>query len=148
MGIDYTAAMARIFVEGWSPEYGSPLDQDEALVPVGGLGGPAVETGDWEPLEGADDGVERIAFVDGVRRIDARLTLDDPVEGPVAGLCGTFAVGATAVGPRRRAARRSTDVRVERWAVLAGGRAEVLPAVGHRARLRHHHLARRRIPGT
>ena len=120
--------MARIFVEGWSPEYGSPLDQDEALAPSAGSVDTTVETADWEPLEGWDDGVERVAFVDGVRRVDARLTLDDPATGPVPGMCGTFAVGATVWD---RPARRSMveDVRVERWAVLAGGRPETLPPV-------------------
>jgi hypothetical protein len=120
--------MARIYVEGWAPEYGSPLDQDEALAPSEGSVDPGVETSDWEPLEGHDDGIDRIAFVDGVRRADARLTLDDPVAGPVPGLCGTFAVGATIWD---RTARRSwvDAVRVERWAVLAGGRAETMPPV-------------------
>ena len=127
-GLTTIRPMARIFVEGWSPEYGAPLDQDEALAPARGTVDAAVELKDWEPLEGADDGVERIAFVDGVRRIDARLTLDDPVNGPVAGLCGTFAVGATLWD---RPARRSqvVAVRIERWAVLAGGRTETLPPV-------------------
>jgi hypothetical protein len=120
--------MARIFVEGWSPEYGAPLDQDEALAPAEGSVDTAVELQDWEPLTGADDGCDRIAFVDGVRRVDARLTLDDPVDGPVPGICGTFAVGATVW---ERTARRSSveRVRIERWAVLAGGRPELLPVV-------------------
>lgn len=120
--------MARIFVEGWAPGYGTPLDQDDALAPAEGSVDPTVEREDWEPLEGADDGVDRIAFVDGVRRVDARLTLDDPVAGPAPGLCGTFAVGATLWD---RVARRSevTAVRVERWAVLAGGRPERMPPV-------------------
>lgn len=128
-GIATLRPMARIFVEGWAPEYGSPLDPSEALVPTEGSVDPLVETQDWGPVEGADDGVDTIAFVDGVRRIDARLTLDDPSLGPIPGLCGTFAVGATIWD---RAGRRSgvTDVRVERWAVLAGGRPEVMPAVG------------------
>lgn len=120
--------MARIFVEGWDPEYGTPLDQDEALSPAEGSVDPTVERDDWEPIEGADDGVDRVAFVDGVRRVDARLTLDDPVTGPTPGLVGTFAVGASMWD---RAARRSTveSVRVERWAVLAGGRPEQMPPV-------------------
>jgi hypothetical protein len=120
--------MARIFVEGWSPEYGAPLDQDETLAPSKGSVDPAVELQDWEPLEGVDDGVERIAFVDGVRRIDARLTLDDRELGPVAGLCGTFAVGAT-LWDRPARQSRVVAVRIERWAVLAGGRTETLPSV-------------------
>ena len=120
--------MARIFVEGWSPEYGSPLDQDEALNPAEGSVDATVELEDWTPIDGSDDGVATIAFVDGVRRIDARLTLDDPMTGPVTGICGTFAVGATVWN---RAGRRSSveHVRVERWAVLAGARSELLPPV-------------------
>ncbi len=120
--------MAQMFVEGWAPEYGSPLDQDEALAPAEGSVDPTIETEDWEPIEGVDDGVDVVAFVDGVRRVDARLTLDDPDVGPVPGICGTFAVGATVWD---RAARRATveAVRVERWAILAGGRPETFPAV-------------------
>jgi len=121
--------MARMFVEGWAPEYGAPFDPDEQLAPAEGTIDATVEMTDWEPLEGADDGIDRIAFVDGVRRVDARLLMDDPIGGPIPGICGTFAVGAT---HWRRSERRSeiTDVRVERWAVLAGGHADELPVVG------------------
>jgi hypothetical protein len=48
--------MARIFVEGWSPEYGSPLDQDETLAPAEGSVDTAVEVQDWAPIRGVDDG--------------------------------------------------------------------------------------------
>ena len=85
--------MARIFVESWSPEYGAPLDA-ATLAPAEGSVDESVETSAWAPRDGIDDGVERVAFVDGVRRIDARLTIDDPEDGPVPGLCGTFVVGA------------------------------------------------------
>ena len=120
--------MSRIFVEGWAPEYGAPLDPDEALAPAEGSVDETVETGAWTPLAGADDGVERIAFVDGVRRIDARLVLEDPAAGPVPGICGTFAVGAVSWD---RTVPRSQIVaeQVERWAVLAGGRSETFPPV-------------------
>jgi hypothetical protein len=120
--------MARMFVEGWAPEYGAPFDPDEQLAPAEGEVDPTVELTAWEPLEGADDGCEHIAFVDGVRRVDARLLVDEPAHGPIPGICGTFAVGATRW---HRAERRSAidGVRIERWAVLAGGRAEELPGV-------------------
>ena len=120
--------MARIFVEGWDPDYGTPLDQDDALSPAEGSVDTSVETDDWAPIEGYDDGVDRIAFVDGVRRIDARLTLDDPEQGPTPGLAGTFAVGAV-VWDRETRRSEVTDVRIERWAVLAGGSGEQMPAV-------------------
>jgi hypothetical protein len=120
--------MARIFVEGWAPEYGAPLDPDETLAPAEGSVDEVVETERWEPRDGVDDGVERVAFVDGVRRVDARLVLEDPVAGPVPGLCGTFAVGAVHWD---RTVPRAEIVHelVERWAVLAGGRHEVFPPV-------------------
>jgi hypothetical protein len=120
--------MARMFVEGWAPEYGAPFDPDEQLAPAEGTIDASVELTDWEPLEGDDDGIDRIAFVDGVRRVDARLLMDDPATGPIPGICGTFAVGATSW---HRAERWSevTDVRVERWAVLAGGHEDELPVV-------------------
>jgi hypothetical protein len=119
--------MARIFVEGWSPEYGSPLDAAE-LAPAEGSVDDTVEGVDWIARDGIDDGADQIAFVDGVRRIDARLTIDDPDAGPVPGLCGTFAVGAVRW---HRSAVRSwvSDEHIERWAILAGGRSELFPAV-------------------
>jgi hypothetical protein len=119
--------MARIFVESWSPEYGAPLDA-ATLAPAEGSVDDTVEMSAWAPRDGVDDGVEQVAFVDGVRRIDARLTIDDPEDGPVPGLCGTFVVGAVRWS---RAAARSevADEQVERWAVLAGGRAEIFPTV-------------------
>jgi hypothetical protein len=118
--------MARIYVEGWSPTYGTPLDAAE-LAPAEGSVDETVERDRWGPIPGVDDGIEHIALVDGVRRIDARLTIDDPL-GPVPGVCGTFAVGAVRWD---RAAVRSVvaDEHVERWAVLAGGRPEIFPAV-------------------
>jgi hypothetical protein len=120
--------MSRIFVEGWDPSYGTPFDQDDALAPAEGSVDPTVERDAWEPIEGADDDIPRVAFVDGVRRVDARLTLDDPGTGPTPGICGSFAVGATVWD---REARRSevAAVRIERWAVLAGGRPEQMPPV-------------------
>jgi hypothetical protein len=120
--------MARMFVEGWDPAYGAPLDPDDQLAPAEGSVDVAVERSDWDPIEGVDDGIDDVAFVDGVRRVDARLLVDDPVAGPTPGICGTLAVGATVW---HRTGRRSEveAVRVERWAVLADGRPEQLPPV-------------------
>src|SRR4029077_3103521 len=87
-------------------------DPDEQMAPAEGTIDPTVELTDWEPLEGVDDGIDQIGFVDGVRRIDARLLLDDPVSGPTPGICGTFAVGATRWH------------RHERWSEITNGRVE------------------------
>jgi hypothetical protein len=120
--------MAQIHVEQWEPGYGAPLDPDTAFSPAEGSVDATVETDRWAPVDGRDDGIGVVTFIDGVRRVDARLTIDDPAHGPVAGLCGTFAVGAVAWD---RSAPRAhvTDERVERWAVFGGGRDEVFPPV-------------------
>lgn len=122
--------MARLYVEGWDPGYGTPLEPDDALTPTIESIDTTVEMADdaWAPLDGNDDGWTDFAFVDGVRRIDARLTIDDPEAGPVPGICGTLAVGATLWD---RAARRSevAAVRLERLALFGGGRSEVFPEV-------------------
>ncbi len=120
--------MAQIFVEGWSPDYGAPLDAAE-LEPAEGTVDDSVEGVAWAPLDGFDDGCERIAFVDGVRRIDARLTVDDPVAGPIPGLCGTIAIGAV-LWDRSAVRSEVAGEHVQRWAVLAGGREELFPTVG------------------
>lgn len=120
--------MARIHVEPWDPGYGSPLGTDDAMAPAEGSVDEIVEVTDWTPRDGRDDGIPTITFVDGVRRVDARLTVDDPVAGPVSGLCGTYAVGAV-TWDRTLHSAEITHEHVERLAVLSGDRAEVFPDV-------------------
>lgn len=122
------AAMARLYVEGWAPDYGSPFETDDGLAEPGKVDETVEVAGSWDPIEGVDDGIEQIAFVDGVRRVDARLTLDEPT-GPIAGICGTFAVGAVCwdrCTPRSEVER----VRVERLAVFGHGRTASVPVAG------------------
>jgi len=120
--------MARLFVEGWAPDYGAPFEPLEEFAPAEGSVDVTVERSSWEPIGGVDDGIGRVAFVDGVRRVDARLTVDDPEAGPVPGICGTFAVGA-ACWDRDARATEIDAARVERLAVLSGRREEQLPPV-------------------
>jgi hypothetical protein len=122
--------VARIYVEGWSPDYGSPLQQDERFEPAAGSVDVTVEVAAdrWGARPGLDDGIDVVAFVDGVRRVDARLVLDHPELGPVPGICASVAVGAVRW---ERSGRRSEVclVRVQRFSILARGRDEALPAV-------------------
>ncbi|MDP2622519.1 MAG: hypothetical protein Q8Q29_01835 [Actinomycetota bacterium] len=117
--------MARLHVEGWAPEYGAAVDPDDSLTPAEGSVDLDVEDRPWEPIPGSDDGIPIVAFVDGVRRVEARLLLDDD-SGPVPGICGSFATGAVVWD---RAATRSEVVRPEvvRMAILAEGHAPSLP---------------------
>lgn len=117
--------MSRLHVEGWAPEYGASVEPDESLSPAEGSVDVTVEGRPWEPVPGNDDGVPVVAFVDGVRRVDARLVLDTP-GGPVAGLCGSYGVGATVW---RRPERTSAveHAAVGRLAVLTSGETPRLP---------------------
>lgn len=123
--------MARLFVEEWSPEYGASIDTDESLAPAAGQIDTTVETTDeWNPIDGHDDQFPAVAFVDGIRRVDARLTIDDPISGPVPGICGSFAAGATLW--RRDPPRADIEsVRVERLALFTEGAAVDIPPLDH-----------------
>lgn len=120
--------MSRLHVEGWAPEFGSPFEADDSLADDGKVDETVEVDGAWSPVPGVDDGIQVVAFVDGVRRVDARLTIDEP-EGPVPGICGTLAVGAVCWD---RAVPRSTieRVRVDRLAVFGHGKAAPVPVAG------------------
>ncbi len=117
--------MTRLFVEGWTPEYGASVETDEDLRAAAGSVDVTVEDRPWEPVRGVDDGIPKVAFVDGVRRVDARLVLDR-ADGPVPGICGTFAVGSV-VWDRLAARSEVVDATVTRLALLTGGHVPELP---------------------
>ena len=125
----------RLHVESWSPEYGAPLEPAEEAAEAPPAD-PSVETAEWRPLDGGGgQAPPEVAFVDGVRRIEARLTFDHPTEGPVPGVMGAFGVGA-AVWDRKAGRSSFAGLSVERMVVMAKGfRLEVegvggLPAAG------------------
>ncbi len=82
-------------VDPWDPGYGSTLDS-EALEPSKAAVDPTVEVpaASWAPQSPADvHRPERILFIDGVRRIDARvwITGEDGVTRP--GIAASYAAG-------------------------------------------------------
>ncbi len=120
--------MGQLFVEGWAPEYGSPYETDEALADPEKVDETVEVDGQWDPIDGFDDDLAEVAFVDGVRRIDARVTLDDPA-GPTFGICGSYGVGAV-VWNRSDARSQYRDLRVDRLAVFGNGRGAPIPGDG------------------
>lgn len=85
----------RYAVESWAPEYGIAADPDQMETATE----PAVidveyPADQWRPLTPApDEGPSKVVFVDGVRRIDARVWIAD---GELArqGVCASVAAGA------------------------------------------------------
>ncbi|MDH3730389.1 MAG: hypothetical protein OES13_04610 [Acidimicrobiia bacterium] len=120
--------MPRLVVEPWSAEYGGPLDfetdPDEAPAVVPGSEGP------WEPMASEASLPSVIAFVDGVRRPDARLTVDEGGSAlPIPGVAGSYAVGAVRWYPEE-CRSEFDEIRIERVVVCGEGAKVELPPVG------------------
>ena len=134
----------RIAVEAWSPEYGGELKLAAPEEVSTESVDTEVEGRVWEPVtpgDAGDMGDRRIVFVDGTRRIEARLFLSDNGGRPVPGVAGSVGVGAVACDPApagvdgRRGDRWWTkksawvaSTRVERFLAVGNGTEASLPA--------------------
>ena len=89
-------------VEGWSPEFGSPVEAKREEIP-GEQVDPGVELpeGEWRPLPAGErrEIPGRVYFVDGVRRIEARVWMSGEDE-PRLGICASYAAGMVRCGSR------------------------------------------------
>ena len=106
----------RIWVDAWSPEYGSSSELDAHLPPSVEDVDPWVETRVWRAIVPPPSPARVTAFVDGVDRVDARAFLgsDDAVS---PGLFGSVGAGSVIADGHARFGDRA----VQRWAVFGGG---------------------------
>lgn len=81
-------------VEAWDSDYGAPTDAelDDASQNVDVT--VEIKPEDWRPLLPESDPVADILFVDGVRRVDATLWIEQPPDFPGFALAATYAAGA------------------------------------------------------
>jgi hypothetical protein len=81
----------RLTIDPWDPEYGASVELEQELAPAAGLDLTVEAAGAWAPLPArARERVPCCAFIDGVRRIDARLFAEeDELQAP--GLAGSWA---------------------------------------------------------
>lgn len=91
----------RYAVDTWAPDYGTSREEQlrEATRPVDvSVEVPADE---WEPIEPAAETTipDTVTFVDGVRRIDARIWISDTEFTDKPGVCATVAAGAVRCSP-------------------------------------------------
>lgn len=115
----------RIFVEEWAPGYGSPL-----LFPEEESGGEAVlaEDGNDFRAHAGRTSATAIAFVDGVRRVEASLYQQDEASGVMAnGVAGAHACGAVVCMPSARPEFR--EVSVSRMIIWGSGLRGTLPSM-------------------
>lgn len=109
--------MTSLKVDPWDPQYGGSIDIDEDQEPDLDVIDLDVEDGEWEAREPAEpSALPRIAFIDGVRRIDVRLFAEEERSSAPA-IAGSWAVGAawSAKPPRIE------PVEVGRELVVGGG---------------------------
>ena len=97
-------------IEGWSPEYGSPVESEREEVPAEQVDpGPELPADEWRPLDSEAAAVPaHVYFVDGVRRIEARVWMSDGADSRL-GICASYAAGVVRCG--RRAEIVAAEVR-------------------------------------
>jgi hypothetical protein len=107
----------RLRIDPWDPEYGASIEFEPDLGAPAGLALDVEVDGGWAPVSASASGeLPCCAFIDGVRRIDARLFAEDEMTSAPA-LAGSWAVGCA------RSSRPPTigEVRVGRELVIGGG---------------------------
>lgn len=96
----------RFAVDPWDPAYGAAFEAD--LLDASGAEvreDVEVARSDWAPLRPPADPAGVVLFVDGVRRVEARVWIEDDDGGVHPGMCASFAAGVVrcdgvaAVGP-------------------------------------------------
>lgn len=120
-----------LWVEAWSPEYGTSFDVSGSGSPFAGGAGEdrtAEPVGEiaWEPVRPPSAAAPPgLAFIDGVSRVDARVFADTATQ---PGLCGSVGVGAMLAN----GSARFGPCDVHRAAVFEPGRTVRFPPVSDR----------------
>ncbi len=98
-------------IEGWSPEYGTAVEGDPEEAPAAQVdAGSEVPDGEWRPLDPRPGAwvPARVDFVDGVRRVEARVWITGEDGDARPGICASYAAGV--VSCERKAVIRSLKV--------------------------------------
>lgn len=114
------SAGMRFAVETWAPDYGSNVEADLDASTQQVDTDVEIDAAQWAPITppAARDGAFRMLFVDGVRRVDARVWIEHE-RGSVPGLCATIGAGAViAEGSRAEL----VDARIVRGVFAHGAR--------------------------
>ena len=83
----------RFTVETWAPEYGTPTDGEAGETAAKVDPGIELPAAEWRPIAPDIAPSGDVLFIDGVRRVDANLWIEQPEGVPVLGLCATYSAG-------------------------------------------------------
>jgi hypothetical protein len=86
----------RFSIDPWDASYGIANEVD-LVTPTSADVNVDVEVPGttWEPVDGGGREADTVLFVDGVRRVEARVWLDDGIGHVYPGICASYAAGAT-----------------------------------------------------
>lgn len=107
-----------MWIEPWSPEYGSSTQLDSSLSTTEEQVDPFVEMTSWRPVTPELTPLPATAFIDGVDRVDARAFFRTSPEGLAPGLFGSVGAGAVLFDG---GSSRFQSCCVERWGVFGSG---------------------------
>jgi hypothetical protein len=108
-----------LLLDPWSPDYEAPIQTDGPDIATAGQIDPSVETADWKAVRpAATVPPKRICFVDGVRRVEARVLAQDDGK-LIHGLFSSAGAGCVVSEGGKAAYDR---IKISRYLILGAGR--------------------------
>ena len=100
----------RFTVDQWDPSYGTSVEPDAGEDHVQVDADAELPAPDWQPLQPAPSPPGPLLFVDGVRRVDARLWIGGGDAGAHSGVCASWAAGVVHCVPGEAAVVEGIEV--------------------------------------
>jgi hypothetical protein len=97
----------RFSVDPWDPSYGASVETDLDPSEVSVNAAIEVPADSWGPMEATAPAAAEVLFVDGVRRIDARVWITDDDGVSESGVCASYAAGVVRAGVRAEVVQTS-----------------------------------------
>lgn len=116
----------RFTVEAWDSDYGAPTDAELEDASQNVDVSVELRPEEWRPLLPEAAPVDDILFVDGVRRVDATLWIDQPPDFPGFALAATYAAGAVRCNGRAVI----EEAEVERGLFTSAPASDVVTGIG------------------
>jgi uncharacterized protein len=113
----------KLRLDPWATEYNTAYYADEVAQATPDHIDPYVETQDWKAITPLPNDLtwEKLLFIDGSRRIEARLLLEDDQEHLAFGAMGTYAVGVVNCCPKQSRQASIYETHVKRICALSSG---------------------------